>query len=80
MELDKDLVHYRHTRSPYPASETFDAQDFLARLLMHIPAPRLHLLAYYGHYSSVARARRHAQAQQSDDPATLCQATKTRPS
>ncbi len=35
MELDKDRVHYRHNRAPYPASETFDAQDFLARLLMH---------------------------------------------
>ena len=25
---------------------------------MHIPAARLHLVRYYGHYSHVARARR----------------------
>ena len=48
MELDKDRVRYRHKRAPFPSSETFDAQDFLARLLMHIPAPRLHLLSYFG--------------------------------
>ncbi len=38
MELDKQRVVYRHKRAPYPASETFDAQDFLARLLMHTAA------------------------------------------
>ena len=32
--------------------------DFLARLLMHIPQPKLHTVRYYGEYSSVARARR----------------------
>ena len=62
MELDKQRVVYRHKRAPYPASETFDAEDFLARLLMHIPAPRLHLLSYFGEYSSVARARRREVA------------------
>ena len=27
---------------------TFDAMDFLARLLMHIPHPKLHTVRYYG--------------------------------
>jgi len=40
---------------------TFDAMDCLARLLMHIPAPKLHTVRYYGEYSSVARARRRAE-------------------
>ena len=66
MELDKDQVHYRHKRAPFPASETFDAQDFLARLLMHIPAPRLDLLSYMGEYSSVVRARRREAAKVQD--------------
>ena len=72
MEVDKDTVHYRHKRAPYPSSERFDAQDFLARLLMHIPAPRLHLLSYSGEYSSVVRARRREAAKAQDtkqDPA-----------
>ena len=37
--------------------------DFLARLLMHIPEPRLHTVRYYGEYSSVVRARRRAEAE-----------------
>ena len=35
--------------------------ELLARLLMHIPAPRLHLVRYYGRYSHVARARRRRE-------------------
>ena len=27
-------------------------------MLMHIPAPRLHVVRYYGHYAHVSRARR----------------------
>ena len=37
--------------------ERFDPLDFVARLLMHAPEPRLHTARYYGAYSSVARAR-----------------------
>jgi hypothetical protein len=40
---------------------TFDPKDFLARLLMHIPQPKLHTVRYYGEYSSVVRARRRAE-------------------
>jgi hypothetical protein len=42
---------------------TFDPMDFLARLLMHIPQPRLHTVRYYGEYSSVARARRRDEVE-----------------
>ena len=40
------------------AEETFDPLDFLARVIMHIPAPRRHLVRYYGAYSNAARGRR----------------------
>lgn len=40
--------------------------EFLARLLMHIPEPRLHVIRYYGAYSSVIRARRRRQAESGD--------------
>jgi len=40
------------------AGKTFELTEFLARLLQHVPEPRLHQVRYYGHYSNVARARR----------------------
>ncbi len=54
------LVRYhRKARGRFGAGlATFDAMDFLARLLMHIPQPKLHTVRYYGEYSSVARGRR----------------------
>lgn len=41
------------------AQERLDPLDFLARLLAHVPEPRLHLAHYYGWYSNVSRGRRH---------------------
>jgi len=38
--------------------ETLDPLEFLARLLAHVPEPRLHLVHYYGWYSNVSRGRR----------------------
>ena len=38
-----------------------DAAELLARVLIHIPEPRRHLVRYYGAYSSVVRARRRAE-------------------
>jgi hypothetical protein len=38
--------------------ETFDPLEFLARVIMHIPEPRRHLIRFYGWYSNVARGRR----------------------
>jgi hypothetical protein len=40
------------------AQENLDPLDFLARLLAHVPEPRLHLAHYYGWYSNVSRGRR----------------------
>ena len=41
--------------------ETFDPAEFLARVIMHIPEPRRHLVRYYGRYSNVSRGKRRNQ-------------------
>jgi hypothetical protein len=46
-----------------PRKHTFERNDFLARLLQHVPEPRLHQVRYYGYYSNVSRARRGADAE-----------------
>ncbi|MBW2405258.1 MAG: transposase [Deltaproteobacteria bacterium] len=38
--------------------ETFDPSEFLARVIMHVPEPRRHLVRYYGWYSNVSRGKR----------------------
>ena len=40
------------------AAEAFDPAEFVARVIMHIPKPRRHLVRYYGWYSNVSRGRR----------------------
>ena len=35
--------------------ETFGPVEFLARVIMHIPEPRRHLIRFYGWYSNVSR-------------------------
>jgi len=62
LTLEPGLARYRHKRAPGCSGEPFDPAELLARLLMHIPAPRLHLVRYYGHYSHLSRARRHQAA------------------
>lgn len=57
------IAHYRHKRANQRLGEPFDAYDFLARLLQHIPAPRLHLVRYYGRYANAARAKRRKVAE-----------------
>ena len=42
-------------------AETFDPAEFLARVIMHIPKPRRHLVRYYGAYSNVSRGKRRRQ-------------------
>ena len=44
------------------ADESFDPLDFIARVLMHVPEPRRHLVRYYGAYASVVRARKRRKA------------------
>jgi hypothetical protein len=41
--------------------ETIDAAEFLARVLLHIPEPRRHLVRYYVWHSNVSRGRRKQQ-------------------
>ncbi|MCP4901535.1 MAG: hypothetical protein GY906_31620 [bacterium] len=53
-----------HDRSPQlrrDPLETFDPIDFLARVIMHIPDPRRHLVRYYGWYSNVSRGKRRKE-------------------
>jgi hypothetical protein len=45
----------------FQPEERFDPADFLARILMHIPEPRRHLVRYYGAYSNASRGRRRRQ-------------------
>jgi hypothetical protein len=57
-------VRYRRKRghgssgAPVEPVETFDPLEFLARVIMHIPEPRRHLVRYSGWYSNVSRGRR----------------------
>jgi hypothetical protein len=65
------VVHYRakggHDGRAMPAgaaAEAFDPAEFVARVIMHIPEPRRHLVRYYGWYSNVLRGkRRKAEAE-----------------
>jgi hypothetical protein len=62
-------VRYRHKpghdaddrESSSSPEEKFDPLEFLARVLIHVPAPRLHSIRYFGAYSAVVRARRRQQ-------------------
>ena len=63
-DTDGSVLYRRKARGRFGGTQsTLDAMDFLARLLMHIPQPKLHTVRYYGEYSSVARARRRGQVQ-----------------
>ncbi|MCD4747788.1 MAG: transposase [Thermoanaerobaculales bacterium] len=57
----EDEVVYRRKGSNSRAGgeERIDALDFLARVIAHIPPPRIHLVRYLGHYSNVARGWRN---------------------
>ena len=46
------------------ATAPLDPNDFLARVVMHIPEPHRHTVRYYGAYSSVVRARCRREASQ----------------
>ncbi len=53
-----------HDGGPGPhrdPAETFDPAEFLARVIMHVPEPRRHLVRYYGAYSNVSRGKRRRQ-------------------
>jgi hypothetical protein len=48
--------------------EAFDPAEFLARVIMHIPEPRRHLVRYYGRYSNVSRGKRRRQKESEESP------------
>ena len=68
-----------------PTAAPAEPEDFLARVVMHIPDPRRHTIRYYGAYSSVVRARRRREApaptgtQQVDTPASSAATAPTDP-
>ena len=86
------VVHYRakggHDGRTMPAGDTaeaFDPAEFVARVIMHIPQPRRHLVRYYGWYSNVCRGkRRKAEAENGEvvgagaGPASRAARTETR--
>jgi len=49
-------VEYRAKGGGAGDIKRFDPLDFVARLIMHAPEPRLHTVRYYGAYSSRGRA------------------------
>jgi hypothetical protein len=57
-------VYYRRKRGHESSGlgerevEEFDPAEFLARVIMHIPEPRRHLVRYYGWYSNASRGKR----------------------
>ncbi len=67
---DTGNVGYRSKRNRSRGSEgeSYEAVDFLARLLMHIPEPRLHLIRYVGHYANAARANRRKRVEGAMEP------------
>jgi hypothetical protein len=57
-------VARRTSRGVSTNDERFDAEEFVARVLIQIPDPRRHLVRYYGAYSNRARGqRRKAEGQ-----------------
>ena len=50
-----------HDHEPATGDRLTDPRELLARVLLHIPDPRRHVIRYYGAYSNVARARRARQ-------------------
>ena len=56
---DDQVVYRRKGRDGRPGEEErIGALEFLARVIAHIPPPRVHLIRYFGHYSNVSRGRR----------------------
>ncbi|MGH9379136.1 MAG: transposase [Thermoanaerobaculia bacterium] len=62
----------RHERGK-PTVERFEPAEFLARLLQHVPEPRLHQLRYFGRYSNAARARRSRDDSQARPAVPTCE-------
>jgi hypothetical protein len=55
--------HDGRSRHPGNPAEAFEPAEFLARVIMHIPEPKRHLVRYYGTYSNVSRGKRRRQVE-----------------
>ena len=68
LSLDEDtgevLYRTRPSRADHPEGPVarWDALEFIARVLDHLPRPRQQMVRYWGYYSNVARGRRRAAA------------------
>jgi len=58
--------------------EAFDPAEFLARVIMHIPEPRRHLVRYYGWYSNVSRGKRRKACPEHERPGDAAIAVPSR--
>ncbi len=55
----EEVAYTLKPKSGEPGGEEhLDPLGFLARVIAHVPEPKLHTIHYYGHYSNVARGRR----------------------
>lgn len=61
-ESSGQVLYHRKRDRDLGRTQTFDPLDFLARMLMHIPEPRLHTTFFYGWYSNATRGRRRKLA------------------
>ena len=73
LEWAGDTVEYRAKGGSSNEAEVFDPLDFVARILMHAPEPKLHTVRYNGAYSSRSRAgqapsQHEAEATESKPP------------
>ncbi len=57
-EASGQVLYRRKRDRGLGLTQTFDPLDFLARMLMHVPTPRLHTTFFYGWYSNSSRGRR----------------------
>lgn len=66
-ETSGQILYRRKRDRGLGMTQTFDPLDFLARMLMHIPKPRLHTTFFYGWYSNSSRGRRR-KLEREDSP------------
>jgi hypothetical protein len=59
------------------AADGLDPLEFLARVLMHVPEPRRHLVRYYGWYSNATRGKRKRQGLADGPPRAAAGCAKT---
>ena len=71
---ENGVVSYRGKTSG--ATKLYPALDFLARLLVQIPAPYEQMVRYYGHYSNKSRGLRKKEAAKGEEAPEVLPARK----